>query len=229
MCHITSLSPGANSSEVLIRPAQDRDLEAIVDLHRRRLPHGFFVRLGSGYLRAYHRTFLGNDSAVALVAEKDQQISGFIVGAVDAQEHRESVLRSHGVRLAVSGLLALAARPTVALEFARTRLGRYARALARAIRRTPSATSGHQPGPRPGTAVLTHVAVDVESSGRGAGSLLVRAFTEEVRQRGARRIELVTLTGREGAADFYRRLGWRESGVSAASATSFHRFVLDLR
>ena len=201
-----------------------------MQLHQRRLPHGFFVRLGPRYLRAYYRTFIGNDSAVALVAEQDRAVTGFLVGAVDAEEHRSSVLRQHGWRLAATGLLALATRPTVAMEFGRTRVGRYARALIRNFRRVPSAPPGATPqGPRAGTAVLTHVAVDAASALRGTGSLLVHTFTEEVRLRGAKRIELVTLAGPDGAADFYRRLGWRERGVSTAVGEPFHRFVLDLR
>lgn len=201
-----------------------------MELHRRRLPHGFFVRLGPRYLRAYYRTFIGNDSAVALVAEKDGGVDGFIVGAVDAEEHRYFVLRQHGWRLAATGLLALATRPTVAMEFGRTRVGRYARAIMRQIRWAPSAPPGENPqSPRTGTAVLTHVAVDTASARRGTGTLLVSAFTDEARRRGAKRIELVTLAGTDGAADFYRRLGWRESGVSKAVGEPFHRFVLDLR
>lgn len=191
-----------------------------------RLPQGFFVRLGPRYLRTYHRTFVGHDSAVALVAEADGEVVGFLVGATDVHAHRRWVLREHGRRLALVAAAAMLVRPTVAFEFLRTRLARYARALTR--RQRSGAPDVNSAGHATSTAVLTHVAVDSAASGRGAGSALVAAFVDAVRRSGGARIELVTLTGDAGAAEFYRRLGWRESGGSSAGGSEFHRFVLDV-
>ena len=216
-------------AEISIRPAHEADLPRMVELHIARLPHGFFVRLGPRYLRAYHRTFIGHDSAVALVAESDQTVVGFLVGAVDVHAHRGYVIREHGRRLALAGASGMLVRPPVMFDFLRTRVVRYARSLTRALRRRPAGAGSSSSLSRPGTAVLTHVAVDAASGGRGIGRKLVNTFVDEVRARGAARIELVTLTGSAGAADFYRRLGWQESGTSSAGGSSFHRFLLDLR
>lgn len=217
---------GGSPTPISVRAARESDLRRIVRIHMDRLPHGFFVRLGPRYLRAYDRTFMGHDSAVALVAAVDGVVVGFLVGATDVHAHRRWVLSEHGRRLALVGAAAMLVRPTVAFEFLRTRLARYARALTR--RPTPAAPSATSTEPS-ATAVLTHVAVDSAAAGRGAGTALVGAFVDAVRRSGGAHIELVTLTGEAGAADFYRRLGWRESGTSSAGGSSFHRFVLDVR
>lgn len=224
------LHPPNGRSGLELRDAAAADVERMATLHADRLPQGFFVRLGPRYLRAYHRTFIGNDLAVALVAEEDRSLVGFVVGPVDAAAHRQFVIRRHGWRLALAGAGALLFRPALALEFGRTRLGRYARGLVRALRRTPSLGPTSPGGLAPErTAVLSHVAVDASSASRGVGRALVGGYVEAVRRRGARRVELVTLAGDEGAGGFYRRLGWQESGGRAAGGAAFERFVLELQ
>lgn len=222
-------APSASGPGLRIREAEFRDLRWIARLHAQQLPHGFFVSLGPRYLRAYHRSFIDNRYGVALVAERNGEAVGFVVGAAHAGNHRRLLVRQSGLRLALAGVGALLVRPPVAFEFARTRSGRYVRGLTRAVRPTPSAPSASGPVAAPvlDCAVLTHVAVDPSAQRVGAGSALVDAFAEEVRVRGAQRIELVTLADQRGAADFYTRLGWQPL-AEAAGARSFRKFGLDL-
>lgn len=197
----------------------------MAQLHARRLPHGFFVLLGEGFLRAYHRSFMDSPTAVALVLDRGGAPVGFVVGTTDPHRHRREVMRRHGLRLALSGLAALARRPRVAALFARTRTVRYARAVLRALRRSGAA----QPlaGPASATSVLSHVAVDTAVEGSGAGRALVEAFCDAARAAGAGRVELLTLADERGAGAFYERLGWT-AGPQAPPA-GFLRFTLDLR
>ncbi len=60
-------------------------------------------------------------------------------------------------------------------------------------------------------AVLTHVAVDPSTRGRGVGAALIRAFEEAARQGPALEARLVTLAGERGASGFFQRLGWRHT------------------
>lgn len=207
------------------RPATRADLARIAALHARRLPGGFFVKLGPLYMRAYHRTFLESGHAVALVAESASGgLVGFVVGPSDAQLHRQDVLRRHGARLALAGAFSLLLRPSVAAQFLRTRFVRYLRAIKRDVRQVPAQpASGFSDGV---VAVLAHIAVDEDAAGGGVGRSLVSAFVEAVSAAGADRVELVTRADEQGAAGFYERLGWRRAGMSGSS---FERFVLDLR
>lgn len=110
------------------------DLRFAAELHRRWLGHGLFPALGPRFLRCYLRTFLPGQAAVALVAEVDGAAAGFLVGVFDERTHLRGVVRQHGLRLAATGLIALAARPRVAWRFARTRLRRYVGGLGRLAR-----------------------------------------------------------------------------------------------
>lgn len=210
-----------------VRSADRGDLRWIAAIHRRQLPHGFFARLGSRYLRAYHRSFMQSPHAVALVAERRGRRVGFVVGVVDPVAHHRYVVRQHGLRLAVVGAMSLVARPALALEFLRTRVVRYLRSVSRATspRRTSDAPGGA--APETTAAVLTHVAVDPEAQGAGAGRFLVEAFVDEVREAGAAAVELVTLSGERGAASFYEKLGWKRAGATERGGASFTHFVLE--
>lgn len=210
-----------------IREAQASDLDWIARLHAQRLPHGFFVRLGRRYLRAYHRSFIVSPAGVALVAEREGHRVGFVVGATSAGAHRRFVLRKQGVRLAIVGACALSVRPAVAAEFVRTRLFRYARSVSRALDRSRVRTPGSAAAAAD-CAVLAHVAVDPGIERGGAGSALVDAFTDAVAEAGATRIELVTLADERGAAEFYERLGWRSTDTGVVPDAVFRRFVLEL-
>lgn len=228
-CVILAVVPAPSCALVglEIREAQSSDLDWIARLHALRLPHGFFVRLGRRYLRAYHRSFMVSPDGVALVAEREGHRVGFVVGATRAGAHRRFVLRKQGVRLGVIGACALAVRPAVAAEFIRTRLFRYARSVARALGRSHTCAPGSAAA-AVGCAVLAHVAVDPGLERGGAGSALVDAFTDAVAEAGVTRVELVTLADERGAAEFYERLGWRSADAGVVPDAVFRRFVLEL-
>jgi ribosomal protein S18 acetylase RimI-like enzyme len=202
-----------------VREATRRDLRAIARLHRRCLPDGFFARLGPGFLRRYHASFLASPLATALVvAGPDGDPSAFLVGTLRNRAHYRWVMQRHGVGLATRMLLALWVRPRLAWVFARTRVGRYVRWVLRypfRHRRTAAASPGAdaaEPAAAPVTApqpvaVLTHVAVDEAARGNGAGRRLVEVFVDRAREAGAAEARLVTdVDG--GASAFYERLGW---------------------
>ena len=187
-----------------VRPVETDDLDFCTVLHAEKLPHGFFAALGYGFLRAYLATFVASPHAVALLVSAHHAPVGMVVGILRPAAHARWVLRRRGLRLALRGGIALAARPRLAFRFARTRIPRYRRAWDRRRASPPSGLT-RQP------AVLSHVAVAPGAEGAGLGSLLVRAFVDAARDEGCSSIVLATLAGEEGAAGFYRRLGWVES------------------
>ncbi|MHB1243761.1 MAG: GNAT family N-acetyltransferase [Gaiellaceae bacterium] len=196
-----TLRPG-NSA---IRTLDPDDLGFCAALHAETLPHGFFAQLGYRFLRAYLATFIASPHAVALLVTADDVPVGTVVGILRPHAHTRWVLRHRGVRLALLGGVALAARPRLALRFARTRIGRYRRAWSR--RQTSAAA---EPAGQP--AVLSHVAVVPGAQGAGLGRQLVDAFVEAARAAASPGVVLTTLAGDDGAAGFYRRQGWVESG-----------------
>jgi GNAT superfamily N-acetyltransferase len=187
-----------------IRPVERDDLDFCTALHAEKLPHGFFAALGHRFLRAYLATFVASPHAVALLVSAHDAPVGMVVGILRPAAHARWVLRRRGLRLALLGGIALATRPRLAARFARTRISSYRRAWGR---RRASPTRGLTGQP----AVLSHVAVAPGADGAGLGSLLVRGFVDQARDGGCSSVVLATLAGEDGAAGFYRRLGWVES------------------
>jgi ribosomal protein S18 acetylase RimI-like enzyme len=228
--------------EVLeVREATRRDLRATAAMHRRALPDGFFARLGPGFLRAYHASFVASPEAVALVVsapDLEGEPAGFLVGTLRNRAHYRWVLRRAAPRLAVRLLAALVRRPRLAGVFVRTRATRYVRwiwryplrrAQGRGVR-SEADTAGSPAASTPAAsaqavppvAVLTHVTVDDRLRGRGAGRQLVEAFVARARAAGANEVRLVTEAS-DGASGFYERLGWSVVGEHTASDGSVVR------
>jgi ribosomal protein S18 acetylase RimI-like enzyme len=213
----------ARTSALVVRPLEPRDLPAVARLHGEALPHGFLARLGQRFLRAYDATFADSPHAIALVADVGGHPLGFILGVLDPVSHRAWLRRERRARLAVLGFLGLAARPGVAVHFARTRMTRYARAW----RGAPGGvTDGTRLQP---VAVLSHIAVEEGGRGLGAGRVLVDAFVAAARAAGASEARLLTAKADEGASAFYRRLGWAHRGTRAADGSSPRMDELALR
>lgn len=209
-----------------IRDLRDTDVAVTAALHRRALPHGFFPRLGTRFLRSYHRTFADSPHALALVSADDaDRPYGFLLAVLDTRAHGTYVVRRWGPRLAARAGLALLLRPHVLWVFVRTRLARYARGLQRRRRASAAAPAG---GPAADWAVLSHVAVVDSARGSGAGAALVRALHERAAASGATGIVLVTAAD-SAAAGFYRHLGYESDGrVVGVDGDAWLRFRLRL-
>ena len=183
-----------------------RELDVVSRLHAAALPHGFFARLGRHFLSAYLDTYRGAPHAVAFVAIQGDEPQGYLVGVVAPELHARWVVRRHGLRLTLLGVVGLLARPGLLAYFVRTRARRYVRALVRRLRRSPATATS--PTHRYQAAVLSHVAVSPAARGHGIGQALVLAFAAHAATEGRNSVELVTRTG--GRAElFYLRLGFR--------------------
>lgn len=197
----------AAGDQTEVRRAGRADLQFSASLHARALPHGFFVALGPGFLRAYYATFVDSPHAVALVASMQGHPVGALVGVLRPQAHLRRVLRRRGIRLVLLGAMALLSRPRSGWRFVRTRVAHYTGAWRR-HRNTAEPKRSNR-----AAAVLSHVAVVPGARGAGVGSVLLSAFLEEIRIAGIERAVVTTLDGPDGAADFYRRHGWRDAGI----------------
>lgn len=193
---------------VRLRSMSEEDLGFVVDQHRRYFPEGFFARLGRGFLREYYRGFLTSRAARTLVAERDGEPVGYLVGVTGPTAHRKHVVDRHGLRMVLRAAVAMLVRPWLALRFLRTRAGRYARKLL-VTRRATGATQAAPTGP---VGILTHVAVAQPAQSGGVGTVLVETFEQQAADAGCQHLVLVTAAGERGPGRFYRRRGWRDKG-----------------
>jgi GNAT superfamily N-acetyltransferase len=178
-------------------------LPLVVAQHLEQFPHGFFARLGPRFLIEYYAAFCTSAAAFAVVATRDGDIAGYLVGRVSADGHRRHALGAHGRRLATRGALGLARQPRVMLAFLRTRARRYLRKLGAWAFRGDVAVRTELES----VAILDYVVVREEFRGLGLGSQLIGSFEAECRRRGVEKIVLVTDV--EGpAVEYYHATGW---------------------
>lgn len=190
-----------------IEPLHPPDIPATATLHRQNLQLGLFPRLGRHFLGLYQESFARSPYGIALVARSDDEVIGALFGTTSNAEHYRWVTRHFGPQLAMAGGGALLTRPRVALDFARTRLGRYTRGLARHVGLLSA------PAPRPGggggsLSVLSHIVTDADARRRGVGRQLVEAFKSHASASGVHRALLVTEEGGLGTP-FFEKLGCR--------------------
>lgn len=201
---------------VRIRRMGLQDLPGVVAAHLACFPRGFFARLGRRFVTRYYRTFLDGPIAVALVAELDSRVVGYLVGVLDPPQHRHLVLAYHGLGLMALGLVGLLRHPGLLAAFIKTRSRRYVNAWVR---------RGQDPASAPVRwAVLSNVVVADGDRGKGVGAALVSNFLAQASDASCDRACLVTLAGPEGAGGFYVKHGWtyRESRPGTDGRTLEH-------
>ncbi|AEQ52997.1 GNAT family N-acetyltransferase [Pelagibacterium halotolerans] len=211
-----------------IEPLNQADIPATANLHRQNLRLGLFPKLGRHFLGLYQESFARSPYGIALVARDEDAVVGALFGTTSNAEHYRWVTRNFGSKLALAGCGAMITRPQVALDFARTRAGRYARGVARHIGLLPSVSSASNGAPRP-VSVLSHIVTDVNVRRRGIGRRLIEGFADRATVQGVHRALLVTEEGGLGTP-FFERLGCRLVGrhKSQDGATlREYRLILD--
>lgn len=190
-----------------VEPLKPGDLLQTADLHRQNLKLGLFPRLGRHFLSLYQEGFARSPYGIALVARSDDdEVVGALFGTTANAEHFRWVTRHMGLQLALAGSGAMLIRPQLAFDFARTRMGRYARGLARHIGIVPAPQAAPS-GARP-VSVLSHIVTAQTVRRCGVGRKLVEAFKARARAKGAHRALLVTEEGGQGTP-FFEKLGCR--------------------
>lgn len=177
---------------VYIRVARGKDIGSMVAIHERAFPGFLMTRLGPAFLEDYYRLVQSSESGLALVAERREDVVGFVVGYTDPRTFYR-LLRKQKARFGIRMLPALVRSP-----------GLVPQVLASFRRADPCGGSE-----RAALTELASIAVDPEYGGQGIGTRLVKSFLEEVRSRGARGVYLTTdANGNDFVNAFYVKLGF---------------------
>jgi ribosomal protein S18 acetylase RimI-like enzyme len=216
-----------------VRDLDRNDVRNSALLHARVLDMEFVARLGPAFLRSYHRAWIDSPVALALaVDDSSGHLAGVLLGAYDTPLQVSSMLRGHGLRLALRMLAAISVRPGLAASLVRTRLARYARGVARfalgslRTRRQAPGAGGATTVRGPGE--VTHLFVDPARRGEGVGRALIDEAARRAKAAGLAELELVTPPDL-AARRFYERLGWQEAGeLTSRSGEPFIRYRLAL-
>lgn len=178
------------------------DLPWVVAQHRSHFPDNVIGRLGLGLLTSYYRTFLDSTFAMATVTEVGGVRAGFLVGLFDTAAHRRLMWKFHGFSLGAAALRAFLRHPLLGAKILRRRL----------FLRLRPATPGPVTTER--VAVLSHVAVDPASQGRGLGGMMLDQFLAAAAAAGADRVCVATADDAPRAARMYQHRGFVQTGRS---------------
>lgn len=189
-----------------IRLATTRDIPRLVELHRQLFPKSRSTRFGSLYLRKMFRWFLVHNPALCFTAMQDDQLIGYLVGAING--YGRSVFR-YAIFEIILGFLV---HPKLWTDKETFLLWKsYLRGLLPA-RKNPPLTSEGADHPLPTSAALADIGVSTAHQGRGIGRELTLAFENAARKAGA---ELLTLSVAEdnlSARKVYEACDWRKDG-----------------
>jgi ribosomal protein S18 acetylase RimI-like enzyme len=181
---------GAESFQ--IRQSKAADAPALAKLHRDALPDAFLSGLGSGFLQVLYRALATDTESVAVVAERDGAIVGFVTGVPSVRRFYRRFFLRHAARAAV------AAAPVV------LRPG-----VLRRMRETatyPQGLSG-----LPEAELLSIAVVGAARRSRVATELVTRLFAD-LAGRGVEEVKVVVSAGNLPANRFYERVGFRLAG-----------------
>lgn len=199
----------------VVRPLEDRDVPAVVEIHLAAFPNFFLTFLGREFLRTYYRCIV-EFRQIGFVADQGGEMSGFVTGIENGAGFYRRALMAHGARFCLAALRAVLEQPVVVIP-----------RLARAVLKRPSGGPEHSSAR---ATSLTSIAVKPTSSGGGIGHALVAAFRDESARRGFRTIFLETDADDNAAAlRFYEREGfllWRT--YTTKEGRRLHEFRMDL-
>jgi ribosomal protein S18 acetylase RimI-like enzyme len=135
-------------------------------------------------------------------------VRGFVFGSVHPESVKRAALRGNPLATLAGILIGMSRRPSAAVWLLESFRGANANAF-------------DHSAPE-----LTYLAVSGESRGGGIGKQLVEAFTNEMRNAGAKSYELSVDEDNQAAVAFYERLGFTATGRYREFGTMHRRYRL---
>lgn len=196
--------------ETQIRAMTLADLEGVVAVHRQAFAGFFLTRMGPAFLRGYYGAVLDYGGSIALVAEQNNSLAGFVVGF--HQPHLFYALFSQRRRRLLPAIAHAALRdPGLIFQILRN------------VRRV----GDQQSIVHSDTAELS--SIGVAGQGGGTGGLLLEAFAAAAAASGARQIMLTTdRDDNEAVRAFYERRGFTLDGFEDRGERWLCRYVRQL-
>ena len=203
---------------VKIIEAQQGHVSGMAQCHANCFPGRFMTEMGHNWLCALYRFFIKHSGGICRVAvEADGKVVGLAVGGNPhiRDEFLNSALFRYPHLLFWKFLSKRLVRRVLLQEFARKL--RQMRAAAHS-----DDTKTQSGGVRSGN--LLSICVLPDYKGIGVAGKLIESFQLACAAEGYERLTLSVLSENSRAVAFYKKRGWRQSGISGDSI----RFVLDL-
>ena len=195
------------------------DINAAARLHCQAFPGSRSTKLGWPYVRKMFRWFVTHQPGLSLVARKDGEIVGYVVGAVDG--YGRKLFRYAFFEV----LLGLVIHP--GLWFQRETFLLWRSYLKGLFPQKASNPTQLEDGPVVVRAALAGIGVDPEQQGGGIGSALVVAFEDAARELGVGKLTLSVDKDNRSARRLYDRHGWHvDSENKEATAVLYMKVII---
>ena len=206
------------ATNVVIGPIGFEDINAVARLHRRAFPDTRSTKLGKPYIRKMFRWFLAFQPDLSLVARKDGEIVGYVVGAVGGYGRK---LFRYAFFEVLWGLLI---HPKLWFQSQTFLLWRsYLKGLFPADN-VKSDREENQP--EVVKAALAGIGVDPDQRGQGIGTILVNAFESAAKSQGVGLLTLSVHADNISARRLYDGCGWTMDSENKAANTVHYMKVI---
>jgi len=194
------------------------DINAAARLHCQAFPHSRSTKLGRPYVRKMFRWFVTNQPGLSLVARKDGEIVGYVVGAVGG--YGRKLFRYAFLEV----FLGLLIHPGLWFQSDTFLLWRsYLKGLF-----PQKASNPAQAGEVPilVRAALAGIGVDPEQQGQGVGSLLINGFENAAKDLGVGKLTLSVDKDNRRARRLYDSHGWHVDSENKEANTVHYMKVI---
>lgn len=175
-----------------IRPMTVNDCDVVADIHIRAFQGFFLTFLGHEFLKTLYYSIVLDHSGLAIVAEKNNKIVGFVAGTTNQSELYSRLLKKHFLKFFKSAFKGFLKKPNI--------LPRLLRAFSAPRIELPTTNC----------ATLMSIGVDPDYQGQGIGKILARFFITEACSKGSESVTLTTdAINNDVTNHFYESLGFK--------------------
>jgi ribosomal protein S18 acetylase RimI-like enzyme len=193
-----------SDSQLTIRPLDAQDISQVVEIFCAQFANLSWTRLGRNFIRKFIRWHFKYHPELALVAESDNQVIGFIVGATGAHRQYYRQVLQYALPEFLAGTIL---HPWLLLKtnflglwvdlFKGVRSGEFNRA-------DPGASKTGEK-----KVIVSFVAVTRAATGRGIGAKLMQAFEQAAFQTGLELLSSYTEINNYAARGLHEKCGWK--------------------
>lgn len=178
----------------MIRPADERDLSSVVDVHMRAFPHFFLTLLGPSFLKVFYKFFITHNCGWLVVWENKGTIAGFAAFTDDPDVFFAELKKQKGFLLFLKMLPILFKKPKIVL-----------RKLFRGLFYRGDKVEDIKNG-----GLLSSIGVSPDQAGKNIGSLLLQDIEVRLLNSQCQSIYLTTdAYDNEITIHFYEKNGYR--------------------
>jgi len=199
------------AEEVIVREAKYSDITQSIAVHEAAFPGFFLTQLGAKFLKQLYLGFLEMPSAIFLVAEKDNQVIGFVAGTTNPNAHFSQLLKERWYRFLLASVGGLFKNPIFVMQ----------KCLSAFIYK------GENPEQIENATLLSSIATLPEFEGQGVGRILTSEFIVECKNQNVEWLYLTTdRVGNDSVNAFYLKNDFKiESSFRKTGNREMNRYV----